>query len=284
MQEEKKTTDEYQFKLPTENEYRIDDMVGIFGLKDTPQLNGKHAKIIGCYDQYYDMKWPCEITITNAETILENYDEKTEETLILIDALLLTFSNDMKPQTKSINIKPQNLKLISRGTNWIIDTNDDIQKINLLMKAYIEDIKTFIKLTSRQQTVFDSNFYYIMHNNLLCNGIKEFDNQLNIIKNTVGTYNDKLPTFLIENCMVSCLNEELTHFEVIYLCFIGNGWWKRIAELKLNENTKLVCFAKVKSMEIISHEQFLQITRNETNENENDNQYGKIVDAINNKD
>jgi len=213
--------------LPVEFQFRIGDEIIISGLKSKKDWNGKCGIIIGKYSKN-KKRWPIEVQINK------------------------------KPQAY---LKTNNINIHKRGSGWVIDTSSETQRLNLLMKGYIRDLEAFSKVTSRQKKIFHDDFTYHMNDNLVCKGLKEFDKQLNVLKQTIMNLcienNERIPPFLIDRTQVETMNDEMTHFEVIVAIEIGNNqFWQRITELRLHETTKLVYYARIKSVKIIDKKEF----------------------------
>ena len=211
-----------QDKLPAELRFRKGDIVKMVQLKSKKKWNGKYATIIGTFNRQKN-RWPVEIS----------FDDKA-------NALL----------------QVKNLRIHKTGPGWIINTNSPIQRLNLLLKAYTRDLEAFSKLTRRQKDIFDAKFVYQMHDDIVCKGLGEFDQQLNLLKLTIiklaeANKGEQAEKFLIDDTQVMAMNDELTLFCVIVSIKIGNQKvWKRVSEVQLDKKSKLVSSAKIVSMEV----------------------------------
>ena len=127
------------------------DTVKLHGLKSKKKWNNKLAKVIG------------------------DYDSKTQRYPISVKN---------KEENKAL-IKASNMKMEKYGNLWKIDGSSKIQEINMLLKSYTRDLEAFAKLTARNKTIFCDDFEYIMHENIHCKSISQFDSQLNSMKNNI---------------------------------------------------------------------------------------------------
>merc|ERR1712154_68408 len=170
-------------------------------------------------------------------------------------------------------------------------TNAPIQKLNLLLKSYTRDLEAFSKLTRRQKKIFHDNFKYQMHENIICNGLSDFDHQLNLLKTTIiklseSQKDEKAEKFLIDDTKVMALNDDLTKFNIIVSIQIGNNQiWKRITEVHIDEKTKLISFAKIVSIQVTDDPKSKQsIEENNDNKNDSNVDIKNILNVVENKE
>lgn len=227
-------------------------------LKSKKKWNGKSATIIGSFNKE-KQRWPIEI----------NFDDKSQ-------ALL----------------QAKNLRLIKQGKKWIIDTNEPIQRLNLLLKSYTRDLEAFSKLTRRQNKIFNNDFKYEMHDNIIINNLSQFDQQLNLLKSTIiklcQQQGDKVEKFLIDDTKIMSLNDDLTIFNIIVSIKIGDDKiWRRITEVNIDKKTKLISNAKITSIQVVKDD--LDKDKNkesndnddESKQNDGNNDTKGIINAIN---
>eukprot|EP01084_Bolivina_argentea_P144982 254254_1 len=167
-----------QAKLPVELQFRHGDAVKMVQLKSKKKWNGKLATIIGPFNKQ-KKRWPLRINFAdNAQALLQ----------------------------------PKNIRLHKQGSGWIIDPSVPIQKLNLLLKAYTRDLEAFSKLTRREKKIFNDDFKYEMHDNIVCTGVADFDKALNLLKATiiklseVDAQQQKAERFLMDETQVMTLD------------------------------------------------------------------------------
>ena len=122
-------------ELPTDLQYRKGDTIQIIQLWAYQEYNDKLATINGPYSMLKE-KWPIEIDLEYG-----------------------------KLQTW---IEHDNIKLYNYGDAWTIDPSSPLQRLNLLLKAYIRDLEAFAKLTRREDGIFNDNFVYQIHDSENC--------------------------------------------------------------------------------------------------------------------
>lgn len=245
-----------QSKLPKELQFRKGDIVKMVQLKSKKKWNGKLATIIGPFNKE-KQRWPIEI----------NFDDKQH-------ALL----------------QSKNLRIHKQGIEWIIDINSPIQRLNLLLKSYTRDLEAFSKLTRRQNKIFNDNFKYEMHDNIIINNLSQFDQQLNIIKSNIiklseENKNNKIEKFLMDDTKVMALNDDLTQFNIIVSIKIGdNKSWQRITKVDIDSKTKLISNAKIISIQVVQDKDDENDKQNDANDNNTDSKQdqesGNILNAI----
>ena len=131
--------------------FKRGDTVKLHGLKSKKKWNKKLATVIGDYDSK-SQRYP--ISVQNKE------------------------------ESKAL-IKACNMKMEKYGNLWKIDGSSNLQQLNMLLKSYTRDLEAFAKLTARNKEIFCDNFEYIMHENIHCKSVSQFDSQLNSMKNNI---------------------------------------------------------------------------------------------------
>merc|ERR1712129_222 len=132
---------------------------------------------------------------------------------------------------------------------------------------------------------------YEMHDEIVCKGLGEFDQQLNLLKVTIirmaeaTNGKEEAEKFLIDDTQVMAMNDELTIFQIIVCVKIGNAKvWKRISEVQLDSKTKLVSLAKIISIQVVEDKKTNDASsKQEESIDEKQNDLQNIHADINNK-